>query len=473
MMFKCVKQLLSFARIVILARFLAPADFGLVGIALLSVAIFETFSQTGFGAALIQTQKKIDDYLDVSWSINILRGIILFTLFYASAPVTAILFKSPEAVPIMQVIGLSILLKAFVNVGVVYFLKDLEFNKQFVYDLSATLADFIVAVSAAVLLQSVWALVFGCLAGNATRLVLSYMIHPYRPRFTFALKRAGDLFRFGKWVWGSTVLIFLITQGDDLFVGAVLGTAALGLYQVAYRISNLAATEIANVISLLVFPAYSKLQSEILKLKGAFLNTARLTIFIAAPLAALIYSLSSEFTSVFLGEKWLPMIPAMQVLAIVGWLRSIAATTGPVFLATNHPELDTKVKVTQLIVLAILIYPLSTTWNLTGLSYAVMISISVSTLQAIATVARVVDCRRMEMFKIIGIPSLNGLLTAISILFMKTVIPLETGLFNFLILTFFGSVNYLIYTYVLVKITGEGSFRLFKDIILKGLFSRF
>lgn len=465
--FKIIRLLFSFIRLIILARLLAPVDFGLVGIALLVVAIFETFSQTGFGAALIQTQKKIDDYLDISWSINILRGIILFIILYASAPLIAYLFKSPEAVLIIQIIGLSILFKAFVNIGVIYFLKDLEFNKQFLYDLSATLADFLVAVSAAVLLKSVWALVFGCLAGNITRLVVSYMIHPYRPRFTLDFTKARDLFRFGKWVWGSAILVFLITQGDDLFVGVVLGTAALGLYQVAYRISNLAATEIANVIALVTFPAYAKLHSNISKLKGAFLTTAHLTIFISAPVALLIYSLSSEFTTIFLGEKWLPMIPAMKVLAIVGLLRSIAATTSPVFLATNHPDLDTKVKITQLVLLVILIYPLSTTWFLKGLSAAVLISISASTLQAILAVTRMVECRRIDMFKLIAIPIIDATLMVISIVFVKTVMPQGTGAVGFFFLVFFGLINYFVFAYVLDKLTGAGSFRMLKDILLK------
>lgn len=465
--FKIIHQLFSFIRLVILARLLAPVDFGLVGIALLVVAIFETFSQTGFGPALIQTQKKIDEYIDISWSINILRGIILFIILYASAPLTANLFKSPEAVRIVQIIGLSILLKAFVNIGVIYFLKDLEFNKQFLYDLSATLADFLVAVSAAVLLKSVWALVFGCLAGNITRLVVSYMIHPYRPRFTLDFKKARDLFHFGKWVWGSTILVFLITQGDDLFVGVVLGTAALGLYQVAYRISNLAATEIANVIALVTFPAYSKLHSNISKLKTAFLTTAHLTIFTSAPVAILIYSLSYEFTAIFLGEKWLPMIPAMQVLAIVGLLRSIAATTSPVFWAANHPDLDTKVKITQLVLLVILIYPLSTTWYLKGLSSAVLISISASTLQAILAVTRVVGCRRMDMFKLIAIPIIDATLMAISIVFVKTVMPPGTGVVGFFFLVFFGLINYFVFAYVLDKLTGARSFRMLKDILIK------
>jgi len=226
---RIAQQLFNLGRLVILARILAPHDFGLMGIALLTMATIDTFSQTGFQTALIQKKEDIKSYLDAAWTVLILRGLILFTILYLIAPYVAIFFNTPEARPIIQVIGFTVLFQAFTNIGVIYFQKELEFNKQFIYQFAGTLADFVVAVSAVLILRNVWALVFGLLAGNFARFVVSYLMHPYKPHLSSDLWKAKELFGFGKWILGSSILIFLITQGDDIFVGKLLGTTALGL----------------------------------------------------------------------------------------------------------------------------------------------------------------------------------------------------------------------------------------------------
>ena len=361
----------SLIRLIILARILAPRDFGLMGIALLTMATLDTFSQTGFQVALVQKKDNVYAYLDAAWTVLILRGFLLFAILFFIAPHAAIFFKAPQAKLIIQVIGFSVLLQAFTNIGVVYFQKELEFNKQFVYQLSGTLADFAVAISAVLILRSVWALVFGLLAGSTARFITSYLIHSYRPHFTSDLRKVKELFGFGKWILGSSILIFLITQGDDIFVGKLLGITMLGFYQMAYRISNMPATEITHVISQVTFPAYSKLQDNLPKLREAYLRTLQLTAFLSFPIAGLIFVLAPDFTKIFLGEKWMPMVPAMQILAIFGVLRALNATTGPIFQAVGKPSILTKVSLIQLIFLAAIIYPFMTSGELIGVSWAV------------------------------------------------------------------------------------------------------
>jgi len=360
-------------RLIILARILSPSDFGVMGIALLTMSILEIFSETGFQHALIQKKENIKSYLDSAWTVLILRGFVLFVILYFIAPYAAVFFNTPEAKPIIRVIGFSILFQAFTNIGITYFKKELEFNKEFIYQLTGTLADFIVAISAVLILRNVWALVLGLLAGNITRCFVSYLIHPYKPRLYFALEKVKELFGFGKWILGSSILIFLLGQGDDIFVGKLLGATMLGFYQLAYRISNMPATEITHVISQVTFPAYSKLQDDLPKLRESYLKVLQVTAFLSFPVAGLIFILAPDFTRIFLGEKWMPMVLAMQVLCILGALRSIAAASGPIFLALGRPDFETKISVAELALLAILIYPLTTKWGITGTAISISI----------------------------------------------------------------------------------------------------
>jgi O-antigen/teichoic acid export membrane protein len=440
----------SFVRLIILARILSPDDFGLMGIALLTMSTLETFSQTGFQQALIQKKEDIKSYLDSAWTVLILRGFILFIILYFIAPYAAIFFDAPEAKPIIRVIGFAILFQAFTNIGVTYFKKEMEFNKEFIYEFSGTLADFIVAVTAVLILKNVWALVLGLLAGNIIRCLVSYLIHPYRPHLSSDLGKAKELFGFGKWILGSSILIFLITQGDDIFVGKLLGTTALGFYQLAYRISNMPATEITHVISQVTFPAYSKLQDNIPKLREAYLKVLQLTAFLSFPIAGLIFVLAPDFTKIFLGEKWIPMVPAMQVLCIFGLLRAFNATTGPIFQAVGKPLILTKISLIQLIFLATIIYPLTIKGKLIGVSWAVTFANSFCFILAFQKIIKITKESKKNIISVIIPPALITISIMCLIHLLKIIMLDRTSLFTIFVLSILLSLSiYFIYGKIL------------------------
>lgn len=447
---RITEQLFGLARLIILARLLAPADFGLFGIALLAMSALETFSQTGFSVALIQKKEDIKPYLDTAWTVQLIRGTILALILFAVAPYIADFFDAPAAKSILQVIGLSVLFQGFTSVGVIYFQKELEFHKQFAYMFSGTLVNVGVAILAAFLLRSVWALVFGLLAGNIMRMVVSFLIHPYRPHLHFSYKQFKELFGFGKWIFGSSMLVFLITQGDDIFVGKFLGVAALGFYQLAYKISNMPTTEIAHVISQVTFPVYSMLQDNINKLSNAYLKVLQLTTFISMPLAGLIFILAPEFTILFLGEKWMPMVPAMQVLVLAGLVRSVVATTGPIFYAVGKPKVETRWQVVRLTVMAALIYPFTIKWGILGASIVVFLSISISSVGFSYMCIKIIKCGFKNFSKMVALPLINGIVMVSSIFALK-IYTNTTGILTLFLLVGAGIFIYLGIAYLFDK----------------------
>jgi lipopolysaccharide exporter len=438
---------LKFIKLVIVARLLAPQDFGLFGIALLAMSALETFSQTGFQAALVQKKGDITPYLDNAWTVSIMRGLFLFCILFFGAPYIALFFNNPKAAPIIQVIGASLLVGGLTNSGIVYFQKELEFNKQFFYRLSTTIVDFAVVLIAGLILRNVWALVFGLLAGSLAGVIASYIIHPYRPRIRLDFTKARELFGFGRWVFGSAVLVFLVTQGDDAFVGKFLGATMLGFYQMAYRISNMPATEITHVISQVSFPAYAKIQAEKSRLKEAYLRILQITAFLSCLIAGLILVLAPDFTEIFLGQKWMFMVPAMQVLACAGLVRSIAATTGPLFYAVGMPRVDTRWQFIRLLVMAVLIYPCTAQGGIVGASIAVLVSIVASTVGFSYKAMAITGHRLMGFGKSVLPPLINGTIMVAAVFFLKHWIGIQ-GLLGFLALFTIGTTLYCVLAYL-------------------------
>lgn len=406
-------------KLFIIARLLTPNDFGLLGIAFLIIATLDTFSQTGLDTALIQMKNDIKEYLNTVWSISIIKGFILYVILFISAPYVAIFFKSPESVAIIRVVGITILLRSFTNIGIIYFQKELDLSKHFLYRFSSTIVNFSVSVFTAFTLKSVWALVFGQLADCITGVVASYLLHHYRPRFNLDLDKVKKLFGFGKWVFGSSILIFLFTQGDDFFVGKLLGATALGFYQMAYRVSSMPTTEITHVISNVTYPAYSRIQDNLPRLRNAYLKTLKLTAFLSFPIAGLILSLAPDLTIVILGEKWIPMVPSMQVLVLYGLIRSVAATAGPVFYSLGKPGIDTKNQFLQVILLMALIYPLTSKWGLLGTSFAVVFSSLAVNIIVLYKLLKVTQCMLWSVVQLLLFPGISVFIAFSSMIIIK------------------------------------------------------
>ena len=443
--FRIIQQLLTFSKLLIIARILSPSDFGLIGIALLTMTALETFSQTGFQSALIQTKKDIKIYLDAAWTLLVLRGLFLFTVLFIISPYIANFFEIPNAKTLIQFIGFSILFQSFTNIGVVYFQRDLELKKHVFFLFSGTFTEFVVTISAVYILRNVWALVLGLLAGSMLKCVVSYIIHSYRPHFRLDLKKTLELFKFGKWVMASSILVFLINQGDDIFVGKFIGVTALGLYQMAFKISNIPTTEITHVISQVTFPAYSKLQADLPKLKEAFLKVLQLTAFFSFLIAGLIFILSTDLIKIFLGEKWLSIVPSIKVLVFAGLWRSIAATSGFLFYAVSKPKIDMQWQIIRFLILIVLIYPFAKIFGILGVSIVVFLSIFVSNIGFSFNAIKITKCNIKSFIMVIAIPLLNMFMVILIIGVFKAF--LEDGMLEFCILACTGIFLYLIFAY--------------------------
>ena len=468
---RMTNRVLGLIRTFVLARLLLPEDFGLIGVASISISIIETFSQPGLGTALIQKKDAIQSYLDTAWTTSILRCLIICIVLILSAPFIAHFFEAPKAKIIIQIYGLSIIIAGFRNIGIVYFLKELDFKKQYMYELSTLLGNMIIALPAAFILRNAWALVLGGIAGSITRLIMSYVLHPFRPNLRFDKKKFSDLFIFGKWVFGSSIMAFVISQGDDLILGKMFGIAALGIYQMAFMVSNLPSTETSNVISWVTFPAYSKIQNDLKRFKKAYLNVMKTITFIAIPFAGLIFIFSSDLVRLFLSEKWLAVVPIIKILVWAGLIKALIDATTPVFNAAGKPNINTKWQLVNFLVLGTLIYPLSKIWGVTGLSIAVLSGNAIAVLVSIYEANRILKFEYHKLLKLIVIPLLSMITSILFISWFREILYYEK-LIELILLVISGGLLYIILIFLLDKIFNYGMTKIIRDNIISTLIAR-
>jgi PST family polysaccharide transporter len=290
-----------------------------------------------FDLALIHNQHAEREHYDTAWTLGLLYGAFTAVVLVVLAIPAARFFADSRLEGVLYVFAGCALFQSCKNIGVVAFQKGLDFRREFVFILLSRVVAVSVAIALAYSLRSYWALALGSLVGTISGVAISYRMHPFRPRLTVSKWRA--LMRFSGWVLFSNVMVFAGNRGYDLIIGRVVGAASLGIYSVAYEISNLPTTEIVWPVSKAIFPGFSKMSHDLDKLRETFLYTASLVALLAIPAAAGVGVLAEPIVRILLGTKWLAAVPLIQILAAFGAVRAMHAGTGAVYLALGMTRL--------------------------------------------------------------------------------------------------------------------------------------
>lgn len=397
-----------FGKSVVIARILFPEDLGLLGVALLVSGIVELFSRTGFEEAIVQKSEDPGGYLDSVWTFNLIRGFLLFLLMLAAAPAAGWLFKDPRVVPVVMVLAVNSVFTGAANPAVVLRRRDLKMLQWNLYRGSGPVVEVIVGVIALVWLRSVWGLVIGIIANGIVSTVVSFAVARRRPKIQLERRKISELFGFGKHILGSGILIYLITQGDNVVVGRVAGIAALGLYKLAYGFANVPVTAVTHVLGDVLFPAYSRLQDDKRAVLRGFEITLETSVVFAVAFATLAILFAPELIAVVFGTKWLGAVGALRILCVFMLLRTIGANIGPFVYGMGRPDLAVKAALVKLVLMAVIIYPLVKYYGIIGAAVATTVPSFFSTTWVAGRLIKICGWNRKAFAGCFSSPALGG-----------------------------------------------------------------
>lgn len=347
----------GFLSTIVLARLLMPADFGLVALATAMVAAIGIFGEFGFELALIQNQKAERAHYDTAWTLGALRGLLAALVIALVAQPLASFFGDPRLLDVIVVLAAVPLLEGLYNIGTVAFRKDLTMRKEFVFRIVPRIGGFLVTIAFALAWQNYWALIYGTVAGVALRVVMSYLMHPYRPRLSVSAWR--DIFGFSKWMLVTSIVTFGNRKADTVIIAKLLDAHSLGVFSMANQIANTASAELMAPVKQALFPGYAKLAHDTALLRKSFVDVYGILVLIALPIAVGIGLTAEFFVPVLLGPNWSDAIPLIEILVISGGLRAISSHVRPVYLAMNQPHLGAYAQIGRMLVfLPILLFAL-------------------------------------------------------------------------------------------------------------------
>lgn len=320
-----------------LARLLTPADFGLVAMAMVLASGLELLTQFNFDMALVQNRSPTRDHYDSAWSLNLLMGLALATLLAIGAGPAAHFYNEPRLEAVILLLALKYLVDSAGNPGIADFRRNLQFRPEFYLQVAPKVAGVLTTVPLAWWLGDYRALLAGMLITSTVGCILSYVVHPHRPRWCVA--KAGSLFRFSRWLLLNNLMSFLRTRSADLIIGRTLGPVGLGIFSIASELANLPSTEMIQPINRVLFPSYVRLATEPERLREGFRTTLGFIALLVLPVCIGVAALAEPMVRVLLGDKWLDTIPLIPLLATAGASLVLQTTTGSVYNALGKPKM--------------------------------------------------------------------------------------------------------------------------------------
>lgn len=451
------RQVIQFIITIILARLLTPYDFGLIGMVTVITGFVTVFGDLGVGKTLIYKQDLTDDHLSSAFWINVVFGVFLTVLLIFLASAIALFYKQPELKAIFMVMSFNFIFASFTIVQQSLLAKKMDFKSLTIREIVAIAFSGVLGIICAMIGFGVWSLVVQALAYTVTNGIMLWLLSPWRPKFKISFSAIRSMFQYSSDVTGFGIFAYLARNIDYLIIGRFLGPQVLGLYTLAYRLMFLPLNNVTFVVTKVMFPAFSQLQQDLPRVRRAYLKMVKYISIVTFPLMCGLFVLAPEFIQFVYGEKWLAVIPLVQVMCICGMAQSIYSTTPSIFLSQGKSRQLLWISIFNCLIVALtIIVGLPGGIYRVAVSYTIGQMIWVIIVQLIAN--RVIMLKKADFL----IPLLkSGIFSAIMLIAIAGIKNIYVGL-NSLAVMIAGGITGIIFYFSLLFIFD-------RDIVMRAL----
>jgi O-antigen/teichoic acid export membrane protein len=336
-----VIAILQLAQVSILARYLAPSDFGLMAIVSVVIGFSALFMDMGISSAIIHKQDISHKQLSSLYWLNIFAGSVLFFIIYFSSSMVSQYYNEIQIIPLIQLLAFSFLISAIGNQYRILNQKKLLFNRLAKVEIISALISFVVAVACAINDYGVYSLVYATLV-NVSISNLTFMLQglrEHKPSFIYKHSEVKNLINFGLFQMGERSINYFNAQFDVILIGKLLGTEALGIYSMAKTLAMKPAQIINPIITKVTFPIMSRVQNDTKQLKNIYLKTLNYLCSVNFPIYIAIAILAEPLVLLLFGDKWIESIVILKILSFYFMFRSIGNPVGSLQLAKGRADL--------------------------------------------------------------------------------------------------------------------------------------
>lgn len=439
---RAVERSLGLISTIVLARLLIPGDFGIVAMSMSVIALIELLSAFNLALALIQRPDPSRELFDTAWTLNLLMAVGCALLMCALAYPAALFFREPRLTAVILVLAGAWVIEGANNIGVVHFRREMNFGREFRLMALRRLVGFCVTLTLAFWWRSYWALICGMVANRLSGFLLSYAMHPFRPRVSLTGYR--DLFSYSSWLLLNNFLHFLYQRLGHLIIGRVLGAAPLGLYTIASDLSNFVTRDFIAPINRAVFPGLSRMAPRATEMKNGYLDVIGVLALLVFPAAVGMASVAKPLVRVALGERWIEAGPIVAILAIAGILNGLTSHNYSAYLALGKTGRTTIATAAGVVLLVPLMLLLGTAYGLTGVAYALLAAVAAELLTSCALLFGVLGVSVVEYGARIARPLLAAVAMGLTVAHASSLVEHASPVVQLAALVPLGALTFLV-----------------------------
>ena len=340
----------------LLARFLVPADFGLVAMMTVFIAIAGNLMDSGFKQALIRKQGASQVDFNTAFYTNLVLGGLAYLLLFSAAPFIAGFYEETRLINLIRVAGIAILINSFQVVQSAILNRALNFKAQLKATVPASIISGITAVVLAYIGWGVWALIAQMLIAAFLVTAFLWSMKLWRPTLTFSRQSLNDMFGFGSKLFLSGLLDTVFRNMYVVVVAKLFSATVAGHYFFAESIKNLIINQLVSSISTVTYPALATMQHDNVSLKAGYRKVIQITTFLLFPAMALMAALAESLFQVLLPNQWLPAVPYLQLMCIAGLLYPLHAINLDILKVKGRSDLFLYLEIVKKVSIVLILF---------------------------------------------------------------------------------------------------------------------
>ena len=434
-------QGLQFLLGLILARLLLPTDYGLVGMLAIFLAISQSFIDSGFSSAFIQKKDRTEEDFSTTFFFNIGVGLFFYLLLFLCAPLIANFYKTPELILLTKVIGINVFITSLAVVQRAKFTIRLDFKTQAKASLVSVLIGGCMGIAMAYKGFGVWAIVIQSILQNGINTLLLWVLSKWIPMAVFSKKSFKSLFSFGSKLLGAGLLDTFFRNIYLLVIGKLFNAAELGFYTRAEQFQKMPSENITGIIQRVTFPVLSSIQDDDEKLLKAYRSFIRISVFIVFPLMIGLALVAGPLIFLLLTEKWMPVVPLLQLLCVAGMLYPVHAINLNILNVKGRSDLFLRLEVIKKSVFTVILLitiPIGIKALVIGQIFISFIGFFINTYYS----GKIINYGAWKQFKDMLPTTIITLIMALTI--WLAVIPFDNAAVKLLVGVVTGAVSYIL-----------------------------
>jgi O-antigen/teichoic acid export membrane protein len=339
-------RLVDFVTILVLARILTPADFGLTAIATTLISIVDTVLEIPLILALISLPRVTKSHLDTAFTLGLLRGLVLTVVVLSAAWPFSYIYHDNRLISLVAVLAIGPMARSLYNPCMVEYARDMSFRPGFTADIVGKLTASAIAISVVLTGGGYWAIAAGSVSASVATTLVTYAIARYRP--ALSLSRVSEFSTFLGWFSTAQILAAVSWQFDRIFLGYFISKADLGKYTMASDLSVLPTQSLIGPAMQPLVAAFARINEDRPRVRNAYLKASLFTMMLAVPTSIGMSLTSDLIVDVLLGAKWSEAAIYLQWLALSVVMSAFYQPLHSLTIATNRTDLVFRLSIVEL-----------------------------------------------------------------------------------------------------------------------------